>query len=259
MDENLQDTVRPTADSGDIIAPIGISDSNTDPGAPDGPPAEAASLAPSVAPDPAASNAAEEKLGEEIESAGAAPDAAMKPPALDALQGDRVASKPDDSTVAGFTDLTPDEQIAQRTAEVQRRAAQESAQAAILRARVSDVPEDEQKAPVVALADGTTSNGEGAETLAKREQRANALMLLDERLTDLKNHRFNMKKSFDTDLEAIDLVIQTVQKERDEIAAADLPFGTAEVGAADRKLHEAAIDPLQPGPRPVVREMAPYQ
>lgn len=176
-------------------------------------------------------------------------DGAMTPPALEALSADRIPSKPD------VPDLTPDEQIALRTAEVQRRAAQESAQAAIERARLTDVPEDEQKAPVIALADGSASNGENAETLAKREQRANALALLDERLAEFKNDRFNLGKAFQKQLDAI----AVMEKERAEIAAQGGQFGTEESPADQRKLHDSAIDPLMDRVRPAVREMAPYQ
>ncbi len=210
----------------------------------------------------------------------------MKPPALDVLAPERVPSEPlsgdpltddevariqgaqklaSDQEAAGESqaddNLTPDEKLAaQDAATRQKRIAEESARAAIERAAADPAPED-QKEPVVALegryGEPQTSNGKDAETLVQREQRANALALLDERLADVKTHRQLMVNEFSADLTTIDRVIADMEKERTSLV--DLPFGTADVGAADRKLHEAAIDPLMERVRPVVKEMAPYQ
>lgn len=192
-------------------------------------------------------------------------EGAMKPPALDVLVKDRVTS-PDDPMFKPDPE-TPDEQIAAVTADVALRAAQtqrDAAQQAVRdaiarRADPGEPPTDDDKEPVVPLAGGSTSNGKDLETLRAREQRANALALLDERIADLKEHRDRMQKSFDADLVALGNVLAETEKERADIVAQDeRAFGTDEVPAADRKLHESAIDPLMNRVRPVVREMAPY-
>lgn len=215
-----------------------------------------------IAGEPTLANGDENLVGTQPDAAAIDPEVskadegAMKPPALDVLAGDRVDSKPDDQ-------LTPDQQIAaQDAATRQKRIAAESARAAIERA-AQDPPSEDQKEPVVALegryGEPQTSNGKNVETLVDREQRANALALLDEKLADLKNHRFHMVKSFSADIETVDGVIAEMEKERAEIVAAGGQFGTDASPADQRKMHESGIDPLMNRVRPVVREMAPYQ